>query len=285
MLKKFSLLYCLLCLSGIAQINVSSKPTKPQFVAHESVGIVISLTNRTGTEVILKGSGLENWLNINIYDSKRNLLPYVGGKPAFKGVRIPAGQSVKKVINLSQFYDLTRYGTYNYTVSVKLPGNTKQAVQSTSRQISITNARVIAKQKIGVPGTPSARTYEVLRLNGKDRAYMYVKITNDQNGRVVVCRQLSQVNLTREPSIAVDGKSDLHLVYKIKNDIYIHLVVDPTGKNKTHSYHKRGAFSEPSLITFANGDVKVTGNVPYDPEAERKKAEEGRKLSERPEFR
>gem|GEM_PF-4144371 len=271
-------------LPSYAQLNVIAKPIKNEFVAHERIGVDVQITNRTGRTVLLRGIGLDNWLNINVYDKDRKLLPYFGGAPTFKGVQIPVGETVTKRLYLTDYYDMTRPGKFTFSVNVKLPGNTNESVGSPTKQFNITLARVIAKQKIGIPGTATARTYEILRHNGKEGTYLYAKITNDFTTKVVLCAAISKVITTYDPQVAIDSKNNLHVLYLLSNQIYAQVTLDPTGKLVKATYHKQGAYDQPRLVAFANGEVKVAGTIIYDPKAEREKAEKGRKLSDRPNF-
>ena len=279
----FTLLF-LLTLQAFAQITVVSKPVKSQFVSHEQVYIDIAITNRTGRSITLKGSGLDNWLNVNIYDQQQRLLPYVASAPAFKSVVIPIGETMKKRLNISQYYDLTRYGRYSYSISVRIPGPTNQVAISPSKRFMVTNARVIASQKIGIPGTTSARTYEVMRHNGDKHSSIYVKLTNDFTNKVMACSVLSPIVNSEPPKFALDASNDLHLLYLVTQTTFAHHVISPTGQIKKREYHKAGAYEKPRFITFSKGEVKVAGTVPYDPKKARKEADKERKASDRPEF-
>ncbi len=282
---KIALLLFCLCLPAFAQINILFKPTKKQFVAYEPVTMNLTITNRTGKTATLQGIGLDNWLDVNVYDKNRQLLSYKSTPPAYQAVKIAAGQTVTKTISISNHYDLSRYGTYSVSASVRLPGNTQQAVRSNSSLITITNGRVLATQKIGLPGTASARQYEVIKFNGEDRTVIYIKLTNDYSKQVVVCNVLSPMVPNSEPQIAVDRNNNLHLLYLITRATYVHHIIAPTGTIKKRQYHKSGsAYSKPRLESFAKGDVKVAGTILFDPKKAVEAANADRKLSDRPNF-
>jgi len=281
---KNALLLLLFCLPAMAQLNIVMKPTKTQFVAHEDVTIGLSITNRAGKTITLKGEGLANWLNIDVRDNNRNLLSYKGSAPTFKAVKIAAGATVQKSIQISDFYDLSRYGNYSIVAYVTLPGDTNEAVRSNSSRFTVTNGRVLATQKIGMPGTATARRYEVIKFNGDKRADIYVKITNDYSKKVTSCQSISQIINHSDPKIAIDRSNNLHLLYMITHSTYVHHVITPTGKISKRNFHKPGAYGDPRLVAFAKGDVKVAGTTPYDPAKARKAALEGKKLSDRPNF-
>ncbi len=281
---RFLLPLLLFLLPATAQFIVQIKPTKAQYVAHEDIEITLSITNRAGKQLTLTGKKFDNWLDINIYDQRRNLLPYKGTPPIFKAVRLPAGQTVEKRINLSEFYDLTRYGRYSLTADVNLPGNTEEVMRSNTGVFTITNGRVLTTQKIGIPGTISARGYEVIRFNNDKRSHIYVKITNDFTKQVESCQALSQHVPFEDPQVALDRSNNLHLLYLITHSTYIHHVLNPQGQVIKRNYHRPGSYGKPRLESFAKGDVKVAGTVIFDPVKAREEARQDKKLSERPEF-
>ena len=281
---KTILILLALTLQAVAQLNVSIKPTKKQFVAHEDVTLTLSITNRAGRTVTLQGKQMINWLNLNIYDQNRSMLPYREKAPNYKALVIPAGGTSTKTLNISDWYDLSRYGNYSITADVSLPGNTNDAVRSNSSRFTITNGRVLATQKIGMAGTASARKYEVIKFNGDSKTDIYVKITNDYTQQVMSCKAISQTIPYKEPKIALDSSNNLHLLYLITHQTYVHHVIAPTGKISKRSYHKPGAYGDPRLIAFAKGDVKVAGSIPFDPVKAKKEALENRQLSDRPNF-
>ena len=277
------LLFPLLSLICSAQINISLKPSKDQFVAHEPVTAILTITNRAGKTIRLQGEGRRNWLDINIHSQNGNLLTYSGDPPTYKAVIIPAGQTVQKTITLSHDYDLTRYGRYRTTAYVKIP-NSQESVRSKVSQFTITTGRVLFSQKVGLPETGNARVYDVIKFNGSQKSEIYVRITNDYTKQILSCQALSPIVNFREPKAALDRNNHLHLLYMITHTTYVHMVVNPSGQIVKRNFHKQGALGEPRLEAFAAGDVKVAGTIPFDPVKERKEALKDRNLSERPEF-
>ena len=133
---------------------------------------------------------------------------------------IAAGQTVKKKIRLSDYYDLTKYGRFQAIAYVKLPGQSQGAMRSNNTQFLVTSGRTLFSQKIGLPNTANARKYEVINFNGADKTEIYVRITNEYTGRVIACAALSTYVTFREPKAALDGKNNLHLLYLITPTLF-----------------------------------------------------------------
>ena len=275
------LTFLLLTSAAFSQLIIGLKPDKDQFVAHEAVTLTLSITNRAGKTITLQGHDRKNWLDFNLYNQEGNLLPYKGAAPTFKAVKIAAGQTVQKKIEISDFYNLTRFGNFKAQALVKLP-NSNSAISSKNVLFLITNGRTLFSQKIGLPNTGSARKYEVIQFNGSKTTEIYVKTTNEYTGRVTSCEALSAIQTFRDPKAALDKHNHLHLLYLITPTLYIHHVVAPTGSVIKRNYHKQGAYGSPRLESFSNGEVKVAGTIPVDPNKAKKAASEQRKASDRP---
>ncbi len=265
-----------------AQLNISLKPVKSQFVAYEDIAVEISITNRSGRTLFFKGAKRSNWLDFDITDQHGDLLPYNGEPPVYQALELHAGQTLKRKITISNSYDLTRYGKYRVSAYVKLPGQDGMALKSQSSSFLVSNGRVLYNQSIGMSQNNTARTYQVMVFNGSERSDIYTKIIDSDTKQVYSCQPLSQVIMTKTPSAALDANNNLHLLYLITQLTYTHVVVDPTGKIIKRSYHKPGAVNDPSLLSFADGSVTVTGSIPFDPFAQQKKKATERKLSDRP---
>lgn len=277
---KTLLFYFLTLILSSAQLIVKVQPVKDQFVAHEDVVISLSITNRAGKTMTLRGDNNKNWLSINLKNQSGEILPYINGNPAFKAVVLPVGQTVEKKFVMNGIYDVTRYGRYSVQANIKLPGDTTNSIPSNSDQFLITAGRTLFSQRVGLPNTANERKIEVIKFNGSKKAAIYVKITNEYNGEVESCKALSTIVPFSDPKGALDKNNSLHLLYLIRPDLYTHVVVSPTGKIVKRSYHKHGAIGDPRLDSFEDGSVQVGNTVPWDPTSDG--AGNTRKASERP---
>lgn len=271
----------LLSLLSSAQLVIELKPEKSQYVAHEDVNLILTITNRAGKQLTLAGEGRNNWLNINVYNQGGDLIPYRHKFPAFKAVIVAAGQTVQRTLTISDFYDLSSFGRYRATAFVAIP-KADATVRSKYSQFLVTSGRTLFSQRVGMPNTPNSRKYEVINFNGSEKTEIYVRITNDYTGQVTSCQALSTFTSFRKPQAALDRSNNLNLFYLITPTLYTHVIVTPTGKIAKRNYHRAGAIGEPRLEAFANGDVKVAGTIPFDPTARKKEIDQQRKASDRP---
>ncbi len=64
-----------MCLPLSAQLVVNMKPEKDQFVAHEEVNLVLTITNRAGKTLTLRGHKRQNWLDITKKETSSPFAP------------------------------------------------------------------------------------------------------------------------------------------------------------------------------------------------------------------
>ncbi len=126
------------------------------------------------------------------------------------------------------------------------------------------------------------REYQVLTFTDSRKTYLYIKVVDNTTGQPLQTYALGEVLLFRKPEATVDRDQRIHILFLSTPSVWSHIVVDSDGKVVSRDFHKRGAASDPRLVTFGNGEVLVAGSVPYDPVAEREARSKAHKISERP---
>ena len=267
-----------------AQVRVHLKMSKSQYVAHEPVEATITLTNHAGRDLLIhsdaRGYRTVSWLDFSIRNARGKIMSPAKGIN-FKSVRIPAGQSVSKTIDLNAFYRVTEYGNYNLHAVVRMPdgGGT---FTSNRTGFTVTKARTLYSQRIGVPGTRNVREYRLLVFNASQKTSLYVQVQDPSTGRMLQTYRIGEALMFQKPQATVDGQNILHVLFLNSPTTFAHARVNPDGTYLGAKFFKRAATGQPGLQTFANGQVVVAGGVPFDPDAERRQRAQIRKLSERP---
>lgn len=275
------LLLAFLTQVAFSQIQVTLKTAKRDYVAHEAVEVLLTLTNNAGRPIVLKNEGGMSWLDINVVDQNGLPLSTRRGGTSFKPVTIPTGRSVKQVIRISSIYPLQREGLYRATARVRLPGQGSQSFVSNRVVFSVSGATKFYRQRVG---TKSGMTLDYILLKSSAGKYteLYVQLDQAQSGRTLAAFSLGEALFFYPPKAAVSGKSHLHVLYQKTPVLYRHVEVDHLAKVVKSEYVKRGAEGVPRLITFANGQVKVAGGVPFNPEKKAKEITRRKNISDRP---
>jgi len=282
-------LVCLLLVSCAAplaaQVQVVMKMTKTEYVANEAVQAVLTLTNRAGRDVKLYSEGPLSWLDFELKNQRGVPMSPIRGMVIFQAVDLPAGQSVSKTFTLSNHYRVDEVGRYSGFATVHMPGTSSRSVISSNRiRFDVTQARVIYRQTVGVPGSKAIREYRVMSFTSNKKSLLYVEVEDQASGRTLQTYSLGEALMFRKPAFTVDGTSNLNVLYLSTPSLFTHVQIDPAGKFLGQTYFKRAATGTPRFVTFANGQVQVAGGVPYDPALEQAKQAKIRRLSERPPF-
>lgn len=268
--------------AALAQVQVEVRMAKSQFVAHEEVNAIVTITNRAGRDLVLQGRGNLNWLSFEVWDSQgRPVSPRRGGA-IVQAARVPAGQSVSKKIDLNRLFPVTEPGRYRARAAVRLFEGNGGVFGSNTLGFNITQARALFTQRVGLAGTQAVREYRVLTFSGNQKTELYVQVEDVKTGRVLQTQPLGEALMFRKPNATVDGNNNLHLLYLVNPSTFARIRMSPEGRLLGRDFHKRGTTGTPRLVTFANGEVQVAGGIPYDPNARREAEGKIRRLSERP---
>ncbi|MDA7882222.1 hypothetical protein N9A94_07925 [Akkermansiaceae bacterium] len=271
---------------GSAQLNVHLNIERDQYLAHEPVYAVVTITNRSGKTLELvseqKGAIAHSWLDFSMRTSGGRPLPKLTNS-VFQKAKIPAGQAVKRRVNLNQLFGVSRVNAYSVTASVRQSGTESMAYSSNSAHFSVNGGIEVYRQAFGVPNSrASKREYRVLTFNDGRRTSIYASVMNTVSGRSLSTFRVSEALLFKRPQCAPDGKNRLHILYLANPTIFVHAIVNQDGGMEKPSYIKVGASGDPRLVAFANGEVAVSGGIPYDPAKEAEARSKVRKATDRP---
>lgn len=282
------LLFLFLAATAQAQVTVSLKIDRPQYLTHEAVSAVVTITNRSGKELFLqsttKGTLAVSWLDFKMRDGRGKVVAR-SNQAVFRAAKIPAGQSVARKINLGQMFPLNTSGNFSVVANVREGDDLAQPniYTSDSERFSINDGRTLFKQRFGAPGTPAPeREYEVLAYNDGQTTSIYASVLDTKRGTSISTFRLSTALLFRAPQASLDGKNNLHVLYLANPAIYVHAKVDTEGNVIDTKYYQRADTSTPQLMAFSNGEIVTQGGIPYDPKAAAEARDSARDITDRP---
>ena len=281
----FPLLFLGLCLTTArAQVEVRLKMGRNNFVSGESVPAELTVTNRSGQDLVFQGSNRAGWLEIMVNSLSGNPLTPLA-QPAFGAVKIPLNQAMSRTIDLAQLYPLQTAGNFSVYAVVRLPGQSRDGFGSNRLTFNMNSARPYWTQKIGLPGKPGqGREFRVLEFNNGSKTMLYAQVLDTRTGGAVRTHPLGEVLMFRKPSVTLDNRQVMHILYLMSPEMWGHVRVAADGQLLGRELHKRGAGSDPVLLTSQDGIVQVANSIPYDPKAEAEARGKVRKASDRPTF-
>lgn len=265
-----------------AQLATSLRISKQQHLAGEPVLAVITLTNHAGKELTFQSDGRFQWLDFIVKNSN--------GEPVssrtrslFGPMKIAAGQSLAREVDLSQHFQLNEPGNFSVSAVIRLPGDNTQATSTNRVLFNQSHGRLYWSQKVGLSTDPNqTREFRLLNFSGDSKSQIYAQIVDGRSGQQVRTFLLGDVLMLRKPLTTVDRQQRMHVMFLATPTMWVHCVIDTDGKLKDRQIHQRGPQGDPQLLTFADGSVRVSNSIPYDPKAAAAQRAKIRKASDRP---
>jgi len=264
-----------------SQVAVSMKMTKTSFILNEPVTATIYIANHAGRELVLRGKGANPWLNFHLTSSGR-VVP-LARRVNYNPLVIPAGQTVSRTVAISSTYELGRMGNYTCTVSVNMPGTTRNAFSSNRVHFTVTKGSTVWIQRAGIPDAPGQTTEcKLISFSANRTIEIYAQINSVNTGANIRTMSLGKTLNFARPTATLDGSNNMHALFQVKPNLFSHYCISPKGEVLSKDQYKRGRSGDPRLMPFNNGEVKIAGGVAFDPvvAAEQRKKLHG--VAERP---
>ncbi len=278
------LILCLCCGQARAQYVTNLTLVKNQFLTGEPVVAVVSVTNRSGDDVIVGGHGARDWLQFEITESTGQRLAPVGiGSDT--PITLKAGGTTKHTVELSGGYSTANLGTFTIIANVLHPIS-GQYFMSNKVRMTITDSKPnMFDQPFGVPqGYSSAgrqRRYQVILFRELNDLQLYCRIVDDRSSAYIATFLLGPAMMAVQPQISIDVHNKLHVLFLAMPHVFCHVVVNPDGKIHQRNYFRDPEGNRPSLV-MTNSGAQVVGGEAFDPSAPPPKKKAMRKASERP---
>ncbi|RYD40354.1 MAG: hypothetical protein EOP85_14380, partial [Verrucomicrobiaceae bacterium] len=244
-----------------AQLATSLRLNKSQFLAGEPVIAVVTITNHAGRELVFYGDSRTQWLNF-VLKNHRNEAVLPRGNANFGKMKILAGQSLAREVNLSQIFLLDGPGSYSVSAVVRAPGSLAEGSSTNRVAFTQTNGTPYWSQKVGIPRTGSTREFRLLPFNGETKTQLYAQIIDGRTGQNVRTFLLGDVMMLRKPLATVDKDQRMHVMFLATPTMWVHCQIDTDGKVVDRKIHERAAQGDPQLLTFGDGSVRVSNSIP-----------------------
>ncbi len=267
-----------------AQFAVEVKLNKPTFLTYEGVEATITIANRSGTDIVMGSPTGDSWLSFSIKDPHSNPLPALRVRTDDNMI-FKAGETITRVISISEIYSFSEYGNYTIAASVYHPPS-QQYYTSNHVRATFTDARPFQEIPYGVPaGLPNAgqiRLYSLAVLRDEDHTFLYVRLIEERTKLKLATFSLGTIILVSDPQLSLDKDNRLHILFMVVPHIYSHVCVDTQGKVIKRTYYKEVETNRPKLIAEAGNTISVDGGVPYDPTAPTETRPKGRSIGDKP---
>lgn len=265
-----------------AQLAASLKLTKKQYLAGEPVLAVVTVTNHAGRELVFQSDGRFQWLDFSLKKSNGNQVTPRGRK-FFGPMKIAAGQTLAREIDLTQHFQLGEPGNFSVAAIIHPPGTTTEGTSTNRVFFSQSPGRPYWTQKVGIPGKPNqTREFRILNFSNDSKSQIYAQVIDGRTGASVRTFLLGDCLMLRKPSATIDRQQRLHVIFLTNPSMWAHYEIDTDGRVVSRQIHQRAAIGDPQLLTTGDGSVRVGNSIPYDIKAALEERKKTRKASERP---
>ncbi|MDQ3413978.1 MAG: hypothetical protein M3480_03225, partial [Verrucomicrobiota bacterium] len=194
-------------------------------------------------------------------------------------LKIAAGTSVTRKINLTPLFPITDLGVYHVRANVFF-ADLNKFFYARAKVFEVTTARPIWRRTVGDPANGGVRTYSLMTNRFPDHTSLYVRVEDQENSLVYATFSLGRLISFDEPHAEIDRDNQLHVLQCSAPRIWSYSVVGLDGRLLKHTTYSQTR-STPRLRRTPEGTVAVSGgtqDVPAPPAAQRALP----KLSDRP---
>ena len=275
------LLLVLFASSAVAQYATNLTLSKNNFLQGEPLVASVTITNRSGADVIVGGKGSRPWLQFHFEDSQgRQLSPVqIGSNDAFT---LKAGGTTKHTVQIEGQSSTGQLGTFYTTAHIFHPISGQYYTTNRAR-INVADAKPMFDDGFGVPpGFPQAgrsRRYQAIVFRDIDSITLYARVLDDRTQEHLVTQPLGPIMTSVQPRIQIDAKNHLQLLFVVQPRLFCHTIIKPDGSIGKREYYRDLEGSRPTLVMTGTG-AEVVGGENFDP-AKAPKTKGFRKTSER----
>ena len=277
----------ILCPAAHAQFTTSVTLNKSNYLTNEAVEATVTITNRSGADVVMGGRGGQSWLTFEVTDPSGNRLPPMRASGE-ETLVFKAGSTISRKVMVSDIYPFSDYGNYTVTASVYHPP-TQQYYASNRARALFMDVKPFWEQSFGVPnGLPNAgqiRRYALCQMRDLERTYLYVRLLDDRTNLKLATYSLGNCIMVADPQVTLDAQNRLHVLFMAAPHIYAHVTIDTQGRLVKRLYYKEIKTDRPALTVQADQTIAVQGGQPYDPVAEaqaQNQPAKGRSIGQKP---
>lgn len=277
-------LLCLLActLPASAQIAASLRVSRKMHLAGEPVMAVVTVTNHAGKTLVFQSDGRVPWLSFAIKNSNGNTAQTIQSS-LFGPMKIEAGQTLAREVDLSQHFHLADPGNFSASASIREPQEGMVFTTTNKVFFTLSTGRTHWSQKVGTSrGSSATREYRLIQFTDDSKSYLYAQICDGSGTRPLHTFRLGEALMLRRPLVTVDGKQNMHVLFLGTPTMWVHSIVDFNGRLLGSQIHQRGPVGDPQLIASGNGSVRVVNSIPYDPKAAAQEKAKIRKATDRP---
>ena len=149
-------LFLLLAGAAQGQIQVELKFKRLQYIAHEPVMATVKITNLAGRDIELRDEDGHRWFGFEVNAREGRLLAPLKQSAPEPALRIDAGKTVTRKINLTPRFPVQDFGAYHVRANVYF-ADLNKFFYSQRKVFQVADARPIWQKTVGIPDGKAGR--------------------------------------------------------------------------------------------------------------------------------
>lgn len=265
-----------------AQVNVNIEVKRRTYIRYEPLLVTVTVSNLSGRDLMLE-DGESQWFGFTVlHGDSQTLIPPRDPNYALEPMELKIGETVKRTVMLNQLYPISEFGIHRIRATIYVKPLNKFFTSRTAN-IDITEGRTVWKQTVGVPETmPNAgnmHEMSLLTMQGTQHRYLYVRVTNPENGNVMCMQRLGHLIDSSQFDAKFDATNTLHVLQLVGPKTYALSEISANGEMHGQWFYDAPK-SKPFLRPDGTGNLEIVGATRRVEIA--KDAPQPPKLSDRP---
>ncbi len=250
----------LLGLGARAQVTVEVALEQDSYLPQEQCMAEIRITNFSG-RTLRFGPGSE-WFDLTVESYDGYFVERLAVVPPAEPLDIPNASRGIRRVDLAPAFDLSKPGRYFVIASVQV-AELNREITSARDAFNIMSGVRLWDQSFGVPGgdpgkPPEVRHYTLLQTNDRKRLALYVRVSKEQEARVIRVFPLGRLLSFSKPEAQVDRLAKLHVLFQTGAKQYTYCVVAYDGTLAVRQTYQISD-THPGLRLVEGGEIKVVG--------------------------
>lgn len=216
-----------------AQVQVGLQIKRHLYMAYEPIVATISVRNLSGRDLPLADQDGQPWFGFQIFRGDGQLVPPLDPDYKLSPMIIPAGQTIKRTVNLNTLYPVYNFGLYRIRANIYF-SPLQKFFQSNPATFEVSEGRILWRQMVGVPdgeqGAGGTRKFSVLSFRQSESNYLYIRVENGETGDVYCTFPAGRLITGVQPEIQVDVSNHLHVLQLADAKVYLHTEVGLNGE-------------------------------------------------------
>ena len=264
----------LVCAAGFgaervaAQVQIELSLARRTYMLYEPLIATVTLTNQAGRDLTFEDTGSKQWFNVDITTLDGQILqPY---DPDYKlhPLTLPAGQTLRRKIDLNPLFPVREQGTHRMRANVYLADSDK-FFASNYVTFDIAEGQLMWRQDVGVPGSTDTRQVSLLTFQRPDRLMLYARIADGGTGNNMYTTQALGRILAASalPQAMLDRQNTLHVLQEALPSAFLYTQISVDGERLNQQAYDKVGSNRPRLEKLPDGDVELRGGRLQAPQA------------------